>query len=336
MLKFAINRLDMQSPVEFAASAVKAERLGWHIGLLPTNPLAGQDPYICLAMAAQATTKLELGTLLDNPVVRHPSVLAGSIATVAGFAPGRIQCGLGTGDTAVRFNGLKPATVDAMTEAVIHVRKLLAGELIEVGAARPARLRHHTSVPVWVAAQGPRTLKMAGAHADGVYLRVGTHPENIKHSWDLVCQGAKEAGRDIGEVGLALIFHTAYSEDPAEARLIANAMAAGYYEYSPILFERVGFNWNGPDVEKLRQQAWPDFHHHRDPVKAGELVDFLPDEAADSFALHGTWDQIETQLKQVLALELPVSIILPHPVLAYRSSVNFIQECAKNLIPRFA
>ena len=120
-MKFALNRLDMTGPKGFAESAVKAETLGWSMGLLPCNPLSVSDPYVCLSFAAEATDTIHLGTLLDTPVIRHPSALAGSIATVARLAPGRIHTGLGVGDTAVRFNGLAPANVQAIEDADVTI-----------------------------------------------------------------------------------------------------------------------------------------------------------------------------------------------------------------------
>ena len=189
-MKFAINRLDMSSPDAFADSAVEAEALGWHMGLLPCNPLKVPDPYVSLALAARATQRIHLGPLLDNPVVRHPAVLAGSIATVANMAPGRIHMGIGSGDTAVRFNGLVPATVKSLEAATIMTKRLLLGQEIEVGALKPASLHNAIPVPIWLAAQGPKTLKMAGAIADGVFIRVGCDPQNIKSAWQSVCEGA--------------------------------------------------------------------------------------------------------------------------------------------------
>lgn len=334
-IKFAINRLDFTSPKAFVKSAVRAESLGWHMGLIPCNPLTLQDPYVNLAFAAQATESLHLGTLLDTPIVRHPSVIAGSIATVALLAPSRVHLGLGIGDTAVRFNGLSPATVKTLEAATRATKALLAGESIQVGAARPAQLRHPAKVPVWLAAQGPKTLRMAGALADGVWIRVGKHPENLMRAWHAVCEGAREVGRDPESIELGLIFHTAFSKDRDQAKTIAKSLAAGYYEYSPFLFDAPNLQWNGPDVEELRKKAWPDFHHHRDIEKAGKLVDFLDDAAADAFALYGDWSDIAEQLNAVLALDLPVSIVLPHPVLPRESVVDYVQECAQELIPKF-
>jgi 5,10-methylenetetrahydromethanopterin reductase len=334
-IKFAINRLDFTSPMAFAESAARAESLGWHMALIPCNPLSLQDPYVNLAFAAQATKTLNLGTLLDTPILRHPSVIAGSIATVAQLAPNRVHLGLGIGDTAVRFNGLSPATVKTLEAGTRATKAFLAGESLQVGAARPAQLRHPAKVPVWLAAQGPKTLRMAGALADGVWIRVGRHPDNLMRAWEEVCEGAQEAGRDPENIELGLIFHTTFSKDRNQAKTIAKSLAAGYYEYSPFLFDAPGLEWTGLDVEELKKQAWPDFHHHRDMEKAGRLVDFLDDAAADAFALYGDWSDIAEQLNAVLALDLPVSIVLPHPVLPQGSAIDYLQQCAQELIPTF-
>lgn len=323
----------MSNPVAFAQSAARLESMGWHMGLIPSNPLKAPDPYVCLALAAQTTEHLALGTLLDTPVLRHPSVLAGSICTVAGLAPGRVHLGLGIGDTAVRFNGLAPATMKQLEATAVHTKALMAGERVPVGAVKPARLNHAVPVPLWIAAQGPKTLQMAGRVADGVWLRVGTHPANLQRSWDAVCTGAKQAGRAISEIQLGLIFHTAYHQDPDAAKLMGKAMAAGYYEYSPMLFDQPGFSWRGTDPRDLRTQAYPDFHHHRDPIAAGRLVDFLDDSVASAFSLHGDWVAIQQQMQRVLELGLPVSVVLPHPVLALGETLDFAQEFASQVMP---
>ena len=338
-MQFGLNRLDMTDAPSFAASAARAESLGWHIGLLPCNPLLAPDPYVSLALATQQTQTLALGTLLDTPILRHPSVLAGSIATVAKLAPNRIHLGLGIGDTAVRFNGLAPATVKALENSVSMVRELLAGNRLEVGAAKPAWLRHAVPVPVWIAAQGPKTLRMAGRVADGVWLRVGTHPDNLQWAWEAVQSGADEVGRDSDEISVGLIFHVALCDGPVEARLIGKAIAAGYYEYSPFLFDAPGLAWEGPDPHAMRDQIYPDFLHHKDPIYAGQVLDFLDDRAADDFALFGDWDAINDQLRRALAVAdqigLPVQCVVPHPVLPLGADVDYMQACAQALIPNF-
>jgi len=331
-MQFAINRLDMSSVDAFARSAAKAESLGWSYGLIPCSPLLVRDPYVLLAFAAGATQRLVLGTLLDTPVIRHPAALASSIATVAELAPGRTMLGLGVGDTAVRLNGLSPARVETLQRALVQTRALLAGEAVDVGAARPARLRHSQSVPVWIAAQGPRTLRMAGAHADGVFIRVGTDPRNIEAAYQQVVEGAKAAGRSPKDVKIGVIFHVAVETDAARATTIAKATAAGYYEYSPFLFDNLGLQWNGAPIEALKREVFPDFHHARDLLAAGAVVNFLPQQAVDAFALYGGFADIAGQLERALDTDVPVDIVLPHPMLAPDSSLDYLAEFARQVI----
>lgn len=251
-------------------------------------------------------------------MLRPAPVAAGSIATLAAVSGGRAMLTYGVGDTAVRWMGLRPSRLAELEAATTLARALLAHGDVEVGAAAPARLRHGARAPVWVAASGPRSLRLAGRCADGVFLRVGTHPANVRHAVEQVRAGAAEVGRDAGEVALGLIVHTCRSQDPAEVRAIARAMAAGFYEYAPALFDPPGFTWNGPPVEELKAQVWPDFHHAADLVAAGRVVDFLTDDVAASFSFHGTQADVADQLRAILAAVPELSIVVPHPVPAPR------------------
>jgi 5,10-methylenetetrahydromethanopterin reductase len=271
--RFGLNRFDARSVDAFAADVRRAETLGWDAALQPDSQLRRRDTYVLLAAAARATDRITLGPLLANPVNRHPTVTASSIATIDELAPGRVLLGWGVGDTAVRLAGLKPARVAELEASTRLMRALLDGEAVEVGAARPARLPHHRPVPIWIAAGGPKTLRMAGGVADGVFIRVGTHPANIATAVDAIRAGAKDAGRDPARVRLGAIFHTVLVDDQARALTMAKSMAAGYYEYSPRLFDPPGLTWPGPDPDALKRdrQVWPDFHHAPDLEASGRV-----------------------------------------------------------------
>jgi 5,10-methylenetetrahydromethanopterin reductase len=315
--RFGLNRFDARSVDAFAADVRRVEDLGWDAAWQPDSQLRRRDTYVLLAAAARATTRITLGTLLANPVNRHPSVTASSIATIDELAPGRVVLGWGVGDTAVRLAGLRPARVKELEESTRLMRALFDGQEVEVGAARPARLPHHRPVPIWIAAGGPRTLRMAGGVADGVFMRVGTHPANIKTAIDLIRAGAVAAGRAPDSVRLGVIFHTVFLDDPRRALTMAKSMAAGYYEYSPRLFDPPGLTWNGPDPERLKHdhRVWPDFHHAPDLDASGRVVEFLPAEAADAFALRGGPAEIVKQLVDVLsAAPAPFDHVVLHPI----------------------
>jgi 5,10-methylenetetrahydromethanopterin reductase len=221
------------------------------------------------------------------------------------------------------------------------MRRLLDGEAVEVGAARPAHLPHHQPVPIWVAAGGPRTLRMAGGVADGVFLRVGTHPANVARAVEAVRAGAAAAGRDPAAVRLGLVFHTVLVDDPARAVAMAKSMAAGYYEYSPALFDAAGLAWTGPDPEALKRDrgVWPDFHHAPDLEASGRVVDFLPAAAADAFALRGGPAEVAERLIDVLrkapaAIDHVVLHPIPNPPAPDDPERGYTARMAREVLPR--
>jgi 5,10-methylenetetrahydromethanopterin reductase len=313
-LAFGLNRWDVSSPQAFAADVRRAEDLGWDYAFTAVNPLTARDPYVMLAFAAMATTTIRLGPLLESPVLVHPAAVAGAIATVDEIAGGRTVLGYGAGDTAVRFLNRRPATVAETEAAAALVRRLLSGDEVDVGAERPARLRHARPVPVWIAAGGGRMLRAAGRVADGVFIRVGRHPANLLQAVAQVRAGASDVGRDPDEVGIGLIFHTIVPDDPDSIAGISRSMAAGYYEYSRRLFDAPGFDWNGPPVEELRSGVYPDFHHAADLVQAGHVVEFIDDAAASSFSLSGSAEEMASQIAETLSLGFRVDLVVPHPV----------------------
>jgi 5,10-methylenetetrahydromethanopterin reductase len=293
-----------------------------------------------LAAAARATERIMLGPLIANPVNRHPTVTASSIATIDELAPGRTLLAWGIGDTAVRLAGLRPARVRELEAGTRLLRAMLDGEAVDVGAARPARLPHHRPVPVWIAAGGPRTLRMAGGVADGVFIRVGTHPANLATAVDAIRAGAAEAGRDPSTVRVGAVFHTVLVDEPGRALTMAKSIAAGYYEYSPMLFDTPRLTWTGPDPERLKHEhgVWPDFHHAPDLEASGRVVDFLPVSAADGFSLRGGPAEITERLIDVLGsapteFDYVVLHPIPNPTMPDDPEGGYMARMAREVLP---
>src|SRR5581483_9682896 len=229
-LSFGTNRFHFLDPHRLIQSCKETEAAGFDHLWFPDSQLHAGDVFVNLLTAAQNTERAHVGTLIVNPVTRHPSVLAASIAAVDRYAPGRVMLGVGAGDTAVLQVGLRPARLAGMERAVTIVRTLLAGAAVELGWSRPSRLDQPRAVPVIVAGGGPKMLRMAGRRADGVVMRVGTDPELIEWAHAEFCAGAREAGHDPASLFVALHFHTVRTDDTALAAARGRVMAAGYYE----------------------------------------------------------------------------------------------------------
>jgi len=117
-------------------------------------------------------------------------------------------------------------------------------------------------------------------------------------------------------------------------------MAAGYYEYSPMLFEPPRLSWTGPDPEKLKRErnVFPDFHHAPDLEASGKVVDFLPDAAADAFCLRGGPAEIVQQLLAVLrsapaAFDYVCLHPIPNPSAPDDPERGFMARIAREVLP---
>jgi 5,10-methylenetetrahydromethanopterin reductase len=171
--------------------------------------------YVALTVAALNTRRARIGPLVTNPVTRHPAVTAAAMASLQQLSHGRAVVGIGGGDSAVLNIGSQPARIDEVAEYVRTVRELTAG--------RPASYRGRDlriqwadrPVPVFMAAEGPRKLRLAGAIADGVIVSNGITREVVQDTIRRVAEGARAAGRSADEVEIWWLVNFAFSPDVA-------------------------------------------------------------------------------------------------------------------------
>jgi 5,10-methylenetetrahydromethanopterin reductase len=171
---------------------------------VPDSPMIARELVVSAAYCAASTRTVGVMTAVTNPVSRDPSVLASSLLTLDELAPGRIACGIGTGDSALWSVGLRPARIAQLQAFVQALRGLLRGEQVEYRERTfapawqdwepPAR------VPVYVACAGPKVLRMAAQTADGVIVFMGFAPENIALVRTTIEEGCAEVGRDPSEL----------------------------------------------------------------------------------------------------------------------------------------
>lgn len=195
-VEFGINFMPTAPAREVAGWAREVERLGYAILGISDSQSLCRDVYATLALCAAGTERIRLGPRVITPLTRHPAVAASAAATLEELAPGRTLIGIGSGDSAAYTIGLRAAPLAELREYALAIRELLAtGSATYHG--RPARLTWaRARIPIVLAASGPRTLRLAGAIADGVVIRTGITPEIVRDSIAQVAAGAREAGRD--------------------------------------------------------------------------------------------------------------------------------------------
>jgi 5,10-methylenetetrahydromethanopterin reductase len=156
-----------------------------------------------LAVAAHETSSATLTPLVTTPFVRHPSVTANAVSSLADLSGGRAALTIGSGGSALRSIGRgKAATQAEMRSYVGAVRTLLDGDAADFEGRRTAPLIRARRVPLLVSADGPKGLRLAGELADGVVFSTGLSLELVDRKIATIREAAAAAGRDPADVAL--------------------------------------------------------------------------------------------------------------------------------------
>jgi 5,10-methylenetetrahydromethanopterin reductase len=118
------------SPRGTARVAAEVEAAGWDGLLVVDSQNLSGDPYVALAMAATATTRLGLGTGVTNCVTRHAAATACAIASVDRISGGRAVLGIGRGDSALAHLGRAPAKPRVFERYLRQLQTYLRGEAV--------------------------------------------------------------------------------------------------------------------------------------------------------------------------------------------------------------
>ena len=178
----------------------QAEAAGFGYGWLFDSHVLWRDPYPLLTLMAQATIAMRLGTCVTNPATREPSVTASLLAVLDELSGGRMDLGIGRGDSARRVLGKAPTTMATLEAAILLIRDLVEGRTGD-DDGKELRLPWTGSwqLPVWVAGYGPMALAMTGRVADGVILQLAD-PDLIRWMVGMVREAERAAGRAPGSV----------------------------------------------------------------------------------------------------------------------------------------
>jgi 5,10-methylenetetrahydromethanopterin reductase len=197
------------------ADARLAEDVGFSMVGVADSQSVFREMYATMALCAQATHRVRIGPSVTNPITRHPAVAASGIATIDEIAAGRAFFGIGSGDSAILNLAERPSTLADMRAYIETMRALLvSGEARWRG--RVVRLTwRKRAIPLYLAAEGPRTLELAGEIADGVIVNVGLEPALVRDAVAHVHAGARRAGRDPATIDLWTMVRVNVTDDVA-------------------------------------------------------------------------------------------------------------------------
>jgi probable F420-dependent oxidoreductase len=297
-MKFGIT-IKPDIPVERILSLTRqAEEAGFEYGWMFDSHVIWKEPYPLLTLMAASTRGLRLGTCVTNPAVRDVTVTASLFATLNLISGGRMQLGIGRGDSSRRVIGKKPTTLSNLEDAVGKFRALTAGEEIEYDGT-PARLPWATGgvPPVWIAGYGPKALALAGRIADGVILQFAD-PDLIAWCLGFVKQAAEEAGRDPRKIQVMSASAVWVSNDIEKGREQVRWFPALVSNHVMDLVNRYRPEDLPPALTSyVRDRAGYDYLHHCEVGARNE--EFVTDEVVDRFCILGPAEKHRAKLEQL-------------------------------------
>lgn len=273
----------------------RAEREGFTHGWTFDSAVLWQEPFVIYSRILAETSHLTVGPMVTNPGTRTWEVTASTFATLNDMYGNRTICGIGRGDSAMRVAGRKPNTLARISEAMKVIRALGRGDEADLGGTviRFPWVRDGAQLPVWMAAYGPKALKMAGEEADGFILQLAD-PYLTQYMIKAVRDAAAAAGRDPSEVKICVAAPAYVTADDspealAHAReecrwfggMVGNHVAdlvTKYGEHSSMVPDEL------TDYIKARQGY--DYAHHGRTGNPDTA--FVPDEIVDRFCIIGT------------------------------------------------
>ncbi|MER8002651.1 MULTISPECIES: LLM class flavin-dependent oxidoreductase [unclassified Streptomyces] len=222
-MRLAVN-LTHQGASELARAA---ERLGYAAALAPEGYRS--DAASLLGLVAGQTRRMALISGVMQIPARPPGLAALTAATLDSLSGGRFGLGLGVSnpDVAAGWYGAgSDRPLERTREYVEIVRRALAGGPVEyegrhyrVGGPAPVHLLtegFRPDLPVYLAAVGPRNLRLAGEIADG-WIGVFTSPDAVADAVEAIGEGRKRAGKDLAGFDVLPSLPTAVGPDPATA-----------------------------------------------------------------------------------------------------------------------
>lgn len=305
-MKFDLN-LSLDNLLEVPALAREAEALGVDGLWMPETK---HNPFLPLALAAEHTRRVSLGTAIAVAFPRSPMILAHISWDLAQASRGRFILGLGTqvkGHNERRFSANWASPGPRLREVILALRAIwdcwqngtaldFKGEFYTFTLMTPffnPGPIHYPKIPIYLAAVNPYNCRLVGAAADGIQI----HPfHSVKYLRERVLphieEGLRASGRSRAELTLAapvFIATGGSTREIEQAKRSVKSQIAFYAStrtYQPV----------------LEVHGWGDLaaRLHRKSVEGDwtGMADLITDEMIELYAVAGPFDEIAERLRE--------------------------------------
>ena len=335
-VKFGVTFLP-EGLSDFVEWVQYAEASGFDIIGVADSQSLHRELYVAMTLCALNTSRVKFGSRVTNPRTRHPAVTASAMASLEELAPGRTLLGLGTGDSALAAVGLQGVSLPTLRAYVEAVRALCQGQVATYQDKSMRQTWGQSTIPIYIAAHGPKTLRLAGQIADGVVVGTGFLPDVAQDSLEQIRLGAEEAGRDINSIDIWWWTMCNVIDQPGQAiQEMGAALAATGNHLTRFTTEGKHIP---PDLmaplKRLRAEYVVESHF----VPGGEspnsrLVDQLGlrNYLAERFAIAGTPEECVEKIQRLAAIG--VNQIWTSP--SFTDKMAFMRNWSEHIFPHFA
>jgi 5,10-methylenetetrahydromethanopterin reductase len=297
---------------EAVERAKRAEQLGFEAIFFADSQMNNVDPYQVMAMCAVNTTKIRFGTAVTNMVYRDPTITANSFATLNEISQGRAIIGMGTGDGPVYSLGRTATKLADFEKGLRTIRDLLHDRGIDVPKSREraggnVKLKAgKRPVPIYISAEGPKTLTVAGRTCDGVILGTGFARPVTDWARQRIAEGARVTGRSLDDIDIMPAGMIVVDDDGDLARRrVRSRMANRAHHNFRFTMETV------PEGEAAGVQRFMDNFDISKPIEERIDPNFVTDYLLDRFTIAGTPQECIDKVKRLEADAIKRILITP-------------------------
>lgn len=330
-MEFAITFKGDIDPKRTLALIQQAEVAGFTYTWFFDSHVLWQECYTMMALGMSVTEKMRFGPCVTNPGVRDWTVAASTYATLSNISGGRMDVGIGRGDSSRRVLGRKPLTVETMVEFADALRVMVKGEKYHHDEKDVQLTWSNWTLPIWVAAYGPKALKGAGESGDGLIIQLAD-PWLVKWFADQAKEAGKAAGRDMSSYKV-MSAAPVWVGDVEKGRQQTRWFPAMVGNHVADIVERYGREGGGGIPQRLTDyiegRKGYDYLHHAD-IKADHLG-FITEDIVDSFGIVGPAEAHVEKIKELEAAGATQFNIY----LMCGEEERQIAEYAEHVIPHF-
>ena len=280
--------------------ARRAEEAGFTHFWTFDSAVLWEEPFVIYSQILSATKRITVGTMVTNPLTRDWTVTASLFATLNEMFGPRTICGIGRGDSAVRFTGGKPATLDTLAQCMRVVKELAEGREVTLHDT-PVRIPwvQDGSLDIWMAAYGPKALDLEGRAADGLILQLAD-PYVVRWASERARDSFRSSGRSTDQFKVCVAAPAYVGDDLSHQRDQVRWFGGMVGNHVADIVERYGADSNVVPqalTDYIKGRKGYDYSHHG---QAGNPdTEFVPDEIIDRFTLLGPVENHQRRLAEL-------------------------------------